>query len=58
MSQKQRGKREEYMVQIGPILKKALDLQLESIKEVTHGVCKSSYYEAGEILGKKFLGEV
>lgn len=58
MTQKQRHKREEYIIQIGPLLKKVLDEQMKSINEVTYGVCASSYYEAGEIIAKKMNGEV
>jgi hypothetical protein len=59
MAQKQKpNKREQYIVQIGPLLKKCLDDQLKSIKDVTYGSVKSSYYEAGEILAKKVLGMI
>lgn len=57
MVQKQKDKkREEYKVRIGPLLKEVLDKQMQSIKEVTYDVCKTSYYEAGEIVAKKVLG--
>ena len=52
------NKREEYVVKIGPLLYKILLQQLESIKEVTYGVCKSSLYESGEIVAKKYNNEV
>ena len=45
--------KETYRLRIGPDLKQCLDRQLKSIKEVTYGKVKSSYYEAGEILAKK-----
>lgn len=49
-------KREEYVVKIGPLLRKALDNQKGIIKEVTYDCVNSSDYEAGEIIGKKYLG--
>ena len=59
VKQKQKeGKREQYVVQIGPRLMKCLEEQLESIHKVTYGSVKSSFFEAGEILAKKFSGEV
>lgn len=57
MAKEKKPKREEYVIQIGPLLKKVLDEQMESIKEVTYNVCKSSYFEAGEIIAKKMKGE-
>lgn len=60
MAQKQRPqyKREVCVVQIGPLLKKVLEDQMRSVKDVTYDVCKTSYYEAGEIVAKKYLGLV
>lgn len=59
MVQKQKeGKRKKYVVEIGPQLMSLLELQLQNIRAVTYGVARSSYYEAGEILAKKFNGEV
>lgn len=55
MVQKQRGKRKEYMVQIGELLMQVLEEQREKIREVTYDSVKPSYYEAGEILAKKVL---
>lgn len=46
-------KKEEFTVRIGPLLKKALDQQMKSIKEATYDVCDSSYWESGEIIAKK-----
>ena len=46
--------REQHKVSIGPLMKKVLDNQRENIKEVTKGVCDASYWEAGEIIAKKF----
>ena len=58
MVQKQKSNtREEYIVQIGPLLMKALQKQIESIREATYYSVKPSNYEAGEIIAKKFLGE-
>ena len=48
-----KSKREVYNVKIGPLLKKVLDEQLDSIREATYDVCDSSYWEAGEIIAKK-----
>ena len=46
-------KKEEYTIRIGPLLKKLLDEQMESIKDATYNVCTPSYWEAGEIIAKK-----
>lgn len=57
MTQKQKlGKREEYIIKVGPLMIKALEQQKKKIADVTYNVCKSSFYEAGEILAKKILG--
>lgn len=57
--QKQRSKkRTEFIIRIGPELMKLIEDQMESIKEVTYGIVKDSPWEAGEILAKKFKGEV
>jgi hypothetical protein len=58
MQKQKLGKREVFVIQIGPLLKKVLDEQKESIKEVTYNVSKPSYYDAGEIIAKKFNGEI
>lgn len=47
------GKKEEFTVRIGPLLREVLDLQKVRIKEVTLDVVDSSDYNAGEILAKK-----
>lgn len=51
-------KRKQYTVKVCPLMKKILDDQLKSIKDVTYDSVKSSYYEASEIIAKKFLGMV
>ena len=51
-------KKKQYSIRIGPLMKKVLDAQLQSIKEVTYDSVKSSYYEAAEIVAKKVLGMV
>lgn len=48
-------KREEYVVRIGPLLRKAIDLQAERVTKITYDVCNTSDYEAGEIIAKKVL---
>ena len=47
--------KENHNVLIGPLMKKAMDKQKESIIEVTMGVCDPSYWDAGEILAKKLF---
>ncbi len=49
------GKRKEHTIRIGPLLKQVLDEQMESIKEVTYDICDTSYWEAGEVIAKKYL---
>jgi hypothetical protein len=58
MQKQKQGKREKYMIQIGPLLLKALDEQISKIKDLTYDSVKPSYYEAGEVLAKKILGLV
>lgn len=50
---KEHNKREEYVVKIGPLLKKALESQREKIKKALYNVDDSSDYTAGEIIAKK-----
>jgi hypothetical protein len=52
------GKREEYVIQVGPLLIKLLEEQKESIREVTYGSVNPSFYEAGELVGRKFIGKI
>ena len=57
--QKQRSsKRLEYVVRIGPGLMDVLKGQMKKIKDVTYGVVGDSLWEAGEIVAKKYKGEV
>lgn len=46
---------EAYTVRIGPLLKKVLNKQKENVKRETYDVCKSSEWEAGEIIAKKVV---
>lgn len=50
--------KKSYVVRIGPLLMEILEKQLEGIREVTYGSVKSSYLESGEIIAKKFTGNV
>lgn len=47
------ARRERFIVNIGPELKKVLDEHRQRIKEATWGVDESSDWEAGEIIAKK-----
>jgi hypothetical protein len=51
-------KREEFVIKIGPLLKKVLEDQKTSVDEVTYSCMKTSFYEAGEIVAKKMMGLV
>lgn len=55
---KKKEKRLFYYVRIGPELMALLNEQTEKIKDVTYGVVGNSYWEAGEIIAKKFRGEI
>lgn len=46
---------EDFTVRIGPILKSVLEKQKQNIKQETYDICKSSEWEAGEIIAKKVL---
>lgn len=56
--QREKNKKETYTIQVGPLLMKALEEQKKGIAKVTYDSCKPSFYEAGEIVAKKFLGIV
>ncbi len=56
MQKQKENKREQFIIQIGPLMKRVLDEQIESVKEVTYDSVKASYFEAGEIVAKKVLG--
>ncbi len=45
----------DYIVRIGPLLKKVLNKQKENVMKETYDVCKSSEWEAGEIVAKKVI---
>ncbi len=47
------GKKEEYTVRIGPLLRDKINKQKENIKEATYDCTDPSDYEAGEIIAKK-----
>jgi len=53
-----KNKIEDFTIRIGPLLKKVIEKQKEQIKEATYDICNPSDYEAGEIIAKKFIGEV
>ncbi len=48
-------KKKEHYIRIGPLLKDVLDKQKANVKKETYDVCKSSEWEAGEILAKKIM---
>mgnify|MGYP001271582046 CR=1 FL=1 len=50
--------KESYIIKIGPLMRKALDEQIAKIKEYTYDTANISYYTAGEIIAKKYLGLV
>lgn len=52
---KKEHKKTFYKVSIGPILLECLNRQRESIKEEGYGVLNLSFYDCGEVLGKKVL---
>ena len=59
VKQQQRSKRRvEYVIRIGPELMEIIEQQMEKIKDITYGVVKDSPWEAGEIIAKKFKGDV
>jgi hypothetical protein len=59
VKQQQRStRRVEYVIRIGPELMEIIEKQMEKIKDITYGVVKDSPWEAGEIIAKKFKGEV
>ena len=58
MVKQKKDKRKEYVVRIGPELMDIINRQMASIKEVTYGVVGDSCWEAGEIIAKKYKGEV
>lgn len=47
------GTKESFVVKLGPLMKKLLDKQVESVKKATYNTCDVSYWDAGEILAKK-----
>ena len=51
-------KLKEYTVRIGVKLRKVLDQQKQQIEEATYNCVKPSDLQAGEIIAKKFLGEI
>ena len=53
--EKTNGKREQWDIKIGPLMKKVLIMQREKIREATYGIEKSSDYTASEIIAKKIL---
>lgn len=55
---KKKERRTVYIVRIGPELMELLKEQVEKIKEVTYGIANESIWEAGEIVAKKYKGEV
>ena len=52
---KNNGKREQWDIKIGPLMKEVLIKQREKIKEATYGIESSSDYTAAEIIAKKIL---
>ena len=53
--EKNKGKREQWDIKIGPLMKKVLIKQRIKIREATYGLEKSSDYTASEIIAKKIL---
>lgn len=49
------GKREQWDIKIGPLMKNVLIKQRKKIRDATYGIEKSSDYTAAEIIAKKIL---
>lgn len=60
MTQKIRknSKRAEFVVRIGPELMELIGEIQKSIRDITYGVVGDSVWEAGEIVAKKYKGNI
>lgn len=52
---KEHNKRQEYIIKVGPLLRKIIDSQREKIRKALHDIDDSSDYTAGEIIAKKYI---
>ena len=58
MAKQKKEQRLQFTIKVGPELMSIIEEQIKKIQEVTYGISHGSTWEAGEIIAKKYKGEV